>query len=50
LTALSVLPIQKDTIVYGSCDAGKTVHASSRRLNRKMEEAAQALNLKKHMV
>jgi hypothetical protein len=50
LTALSVLPIRKDTIVYGSCDAGKTVHAASRRLTRKMNEAADVLNLKKHMV
>jgi hypothetical protein len=50
LIAMSILPIDRDTIVYGSADAGTHVHSSNERVNRRMLSAAHALNLKPHMV
>jgi hypothetical protein len=38
LTALSLLPIHKDSIKYGSSDAGITVHAEDTKLNQIMLE------------
>lgn len=62
LMALSVLPINRSTIQYGSNDAGRYfiffglflnylkryVHADNAVLNKKMELVAKRLNLKKH--
>lgn len=50
LIAMSILPIDRASIVYGSADAGTHVHASNERVNRRMLSAARALNLKPHMV
>jgi hypothetical protein len=50
LIAMSILPIDRGTIVYGSADAGTHVHSSNERVNRRMLSAARALNLKPHMV
>ncbi|KYR01649.1 hypothetical protein DLAC_01652 [Tieghemostelium lacteum] len=50
LLALSQLPINKSTIVYGSCDGGKTVHSSVPEINKEMERIAGILNLKGHIV
>eukprot|EP01119_Soliformovum_irregulare_P021321 TRINITY_DN7074_c0_g1_i2.p1 TRINITY_DN7074_c0_g1~~TRINITY_DN7074_c0_g1_i2.p1 ORF type:complete len:833 (+),score=208.66 TRINITY_DN7074_c0_g1_i2:91-2589(+) len=50
LIAMSVLPISDDTIIYGSCDAGKTVHAKDSNFNRMMWKASSKLNIKPHRV
>ncbi|KYQ99702.1 hypothetical protein DLAC_03642 [Tieghemostelium lacteum] len=50
LLAISQLPIDKTTIVYGSCDAGKTVHNSDPLINKEMERVAKILNLRGHTV
>ncbi|KAN0030061.1 hypothetical protein ACTA71_008205 [Dictyostelium dimigraforme] len=50
LLAISSLPINKNTIVYGSCDGGKTVHKSDPAVNEEMERMAKLLNLKGHIV
>lgn len=44
------LPITKDTLRYGSHDGGYNVRASDPELNRKMEEAARRIGLKRHIV
>jgi hypothetical protein len=41
-----VLPLGKDTIIYGTCDGGKTIHADVPEFNEKMALAAKILNLK----
>ena len=48
LIAMSILPISKSTIRYGSADAGKTIHKANKEINTKMQEAAEILNLKGH--
>ena len=48
MIACSVLPIKKTTICYGSCDSGKTVHASNPHFNSKMKKIAQFLNIAPH--
>jgi len=47
-----VLPIRKDTMLYGSNDGGKTVlkAANNKDLRKKVKLACQRLNLKKHYV
>lgn len=45
---MSILPVGKDTIVYGSCDAGRNIHATDPELNRLMAKAAKMQNLKPH--
>jgi hypothetical protein len=50
VVALSVLPISSTSIIYGSPDAGNTVHAFDDEFNIKMEQAAAKLNLKPHKV
>mgnify|MGYP001145372330 CR=1 FL=1 len=46
LIAMSILPLQ--TLVYGSQNSGKDVHASDALMNEKMEQLAKTLNLKGH--
>ena len=48
LVALSILPVSRHTIVYGSCDGGQTVHKSHARVAQLMKRVAKRLNLKKH--
>lgn len=50
LLAVSLLPIGKDTLVYGSDDAAATVHSDVDEVNNTMRELAKALNLKRHIV
>jgi hypothetical protein len=47
--AMSVLPVDHDSIRYGSCDAGCSIHATDKTLNLLMEKAAKILNLKPHL-
>eukprot|EP01132_Coremiostelium_polycephalum_P000614 gene614-763_t len=49
LVAMSILPITKDTIIYGSQDAGVTVHDSRPEFNEYMRSAAAKLNIKGHI-
>eukprot|EP01103_Thecamoeba_quadrilineata_P017072 TRINITY_DN5918_c0_g1_i1.p1 TRINITY_DN5918_c0_g1~~TRINITY_DN5918_c0_g1_i1.p1 ORF type:complete len:585 (+),score=95.88 TRINITY_DN5918_c0_g1_i1:3-1757(+) len=48
LTAMSILPIGKDTLVYGSNDNGTTIQAKDPALNAKMRKVANILNIKPH--
>lgn len=48
--AISILPINDDSIIYGSSDAGRTVHSRSPDFNEKIDTAARILNLKPHFV
>jgi hypothetical protein len=48
LIAISVLPVDKSTIKYGSCDAGNTMHFDNMELYAKIKEGCQKLNLKPH--
>ena len=50
LIAMSILPIDKSTIRYGTADGGKTIHASDDVMNQKMKTVARILNLKGHYV
>lgn len=48
LVALSMLPIGGNSLVYGSDDAGRTVHFDDDVIYEKMKQTANALNLKGH--
>eukprot|EP01133_Synstelium_polycarpum_P013644 gene13644-16064_t len=50
LMAMSLLPINKTTLVYGSSDAGVTVHTSNTMFNHLFTSAARILNLRPHVV
>eukprot|EP01125_Pyxidicula_operculata_P011795 TRINITY_DN385_c1_g1_i1.p1 TRINITY_DN385_c1_g1~~TRINITY_DN385_c1_g1_i1.p1 ORF type:complete len:1249 (+),score=314.60 TRINITY_DN385_c1_g1_i1:1159-4905(+) len=49
VVAMSVLPVKKDSIIYGSQDGGVTVHADNPKLNSLMKMAGKMLNLKPHL-
>jgi hypothetical protein len=48
--ASCVLPLGDDTLLYGSRDGGRHVHAESAELNRLIEDLAKKLNTKGHCV
>lgn len=50
LIAIAWLPIHKDTLRYGSHDAGRTVHADVPELNEQMRKVGTYLNLAGHHV
>jgi hypothetical protein len=50
VSALSLLPIKKETLKYGSATGGLVVLSESEELNSKMALAAQQLNIKPHIV
>jgi hypothetical protein len=50
LVAMSMLPIGNGSLVYGSGDAGKTVHFDDDVMYEKMKKAATNLNLKGHFL
>jgi len=50
LVAVSTLPISKSTIVYGSGDAGRSVHNSDEEASRLMSKVGEQLYLKEHIV
>jgi hypothetical protein len=50
LLAMSLLPINRSTLVYGSADGGATVVASDARVNAVVEAAATRINLCRHAV
>jgi len=47
---MSLLPIGKNSLKYGTSDAGKTIHFDDPLINKKMKAAGQKLNLKGHYV
>jgi hypothetical protein len=49
LVAVSVLPISKTSIRYGSADAGRSVHCGNE-LQEIMKQAGVDINLKEHIV
>ena len=48
LSCLSLLPVNANTLRYGSSDAGRTVFAADVELNEKIKQGAKILNLKPH--
>jgi len=50
LIAIALLPIDRDTIVYGSSDGGQHVHADDPEMNAKMKAIGDQLNLRGHIV
>lgn len=48
--AESIIPVGRDSLVYGSKDGGVTIHADSPAMNEKIRLAALSLNLKAHRV
>eukprot|EP01132_Coremiostelium_polycephalum_P005864 gene5864-7293_t len=50
LMAMSLLPISKSSLIYGSSDAGQTVHTSNTIFNHLFTSAAKVVNLKPHLV
>ena len=50
LTAVSILPLNSSSLIYGSSDAGNTVHTDDPAFNALMEQIGGRLNLKGHLV
>lgn len=50
VVAISVLPISRDTLRYGSSDGGKTVHDDDVRFTVAMKRLGNKLGLKRHVV
>jgi hypothetical protein len=50
IIATTRLPINKETLKYGSGDGGQTIHKDDKRLNRLMKRAAKTINIKGHVV
>jgi hypothetical protein len=51
LMAIAICPIaSQHTIVYGSCDAGRTVVNTNTEMDRLMRQLAQKMHLKPHVV
>jgi hypothetical protein len=50
LMAISLLPIDDTTLVYGSADGGLTVKADNQEMNEMMEMAGKMMRLKGHRV
>ncbi len=50
MVAVTLVPIDKRTLIYGSADAGKTVFTGDEVLNAQLQKSAEILNLKSHFV
>lgn len=50
LIALTMLPISKGSLIYGSDNAGKSVHLEDEKIYEKMKKTARRLNLKGHFL
>jgi hypothetical protein len=48
LLCQSILPVNKDTICYGSNDYARTIHNDNSEFEQCMKRASQILNLKSH--
>ena len=49
LLASGMLPLEKGSLVYGSNDAGITIHYESPQLNSLLQQAAKEMNIKPHL-
>jgi hypothetical protein len=49
MTAQALLPLGKNSLKYGSADAGKTVYKECPELNEYVMQAAEFLNLRRHV-
>jgi len=49
LIAISFLPLNHSTLVYGTNDGGHTIHDKSPRMRHMMKRASEILNLRPHM-
>lgn len=49
LIAISILPISKSTLIYGSHDGGNSIYAEDESFNSYMKKAGEILNVKPHM-
>ena len=49
LVAMTLLPVDRSTLVYGSHDGGATVHNSNKRFSELMQIAGERLNLQSHL-
>lgn len=47
--AMSLLPINRDTIIYGTNDGGRTIHSSNPGFDLLMAKTASALNIRPHI-
>lgn len=50
MTAQALLPLGKDSLKYGSSDAGRTVHKDDPEINELIKTAAVSLNIRSHVV
>jgi len=50
MSAQAFLPLGEKSLVYGSADGGRTVHKSNEKFNDAMRRAAEALNIRGHVV
>eukprot|EP01091_Cochliopodium_minus_P019576 TRINITY_DN8269_c0_g1_i2.p1 TRINITY_DN8269_c0_g1~~TRINITY_DN8269_c0_g1_i2.p1 ORF type:complete len:734 (+),score=164.05 TRINITY_DN8269_c0_g1_i2:154-2202(+) len=50
LVAQALLPIDTETIIYGSNDGAKTIHTSNKEINGYIKKVSEYLNLKEHEV
>ena len=50
LIAMSILPVNGKSLIYGCCDGGKNVFASDPLFNEKMKQMCSLMNLKEHVV
>jgi hypothetical protein len=50
MTAQALLPLGSDSLVYGSCDAGRTVYRGNEAMNSLISAAAARLNVRAHVV
>lgn len=50
MTAQALLPLGSDSLKYGSCDAGRTVHKDDPIMNELIKRAAENLNIRSHVV
>lgn len=49
VTAMPILPITSDSLIYGSSDAGNTVHDDVAEMNAAMREVCHRANLAGHV-
>ena len=48
LIAISLLPIDSSTLIYGTCDAGRTIHSKDDKFAAIMQKAGERLHLASH--
>ena len=49
MTAQALLPLGKSSLIYGSSDAGRTIHKDDQHMNELMKQTAENLNIRGHV-